>query len=228
MKKRFWTVGLGIIAAIAFAWGGQFLGISSIAQTSPTPQVTPTPVPTSTPSPQRVPVPVASPTVAPPEFSEPEPPPEPEPIEITVEVPLGEGTYSKADRFQIAILEGYEVTETAGIPLIESSDRHLAYTVLWKQQASNTLLPSSTLTQMAIDELEDGEGFQFQTIEASVPGAVLLSWSGTAKNVPVGGKVLVRQADDGVMMLVVAGTGDGIDRLDRAISALAETLKPLN
>jgi len=235
MKKGIRSLLLGIAAAIAVVAISQLWGI---AQTPPTPtptpqQATPTPVPaptavpTSTPSPQASPAPAASPTVAPPEFSEPETA-SPQTPEVTVDLPVGEGTYSEADRFEIGILEGYELTPTAGVPLIESPEGDLAYTVLWERQATNTPLPAPALTQMAIDELEDGEGFQMQEIEASVLGAVLLSWSGTAKDTPVAGKVLVRQANDAIVMLIVAGSGEGVDRVDAAMSALAETLKTLN
>ena len=218
--------------------------------TQPTPASTPatTPVPAtpSTPTPARAtqPTPTATPgatpapatpsTPAPARAIQPTPTATPAPApaiglpENTLGLSLGEGTYKEDGRFEIGILDGYQVSSVAGVPIIESSDRSLAYTALIRQRATNQSLSPNALAQIALETLQGGEEFQPGAVQPVAPGAILLPWTGTlsANGVkPVSGRVFVRQVDRTVLMLVVCANEEGKASLDSAIAALAGSLQ---
>jgi hypothetical protein len=183
----------------------------------------PPPVPNS--------IPKATPTV------DPNDPPSTEPAEFTLEqVPptpvdtaglsLGDGTYAQAGEFQVGLIEGYQVSTHAGIATIESPERQLAYTALSQQRANPRPLANDELVQIAIETLDRGEGFRIGNVTSSDASEVVATWTGRLGDTPLSGRVLVRQVDRQVLMLVVSATPEASDRLDGAIAVLSPTLQP--
>ena len=252
-RNRLWQLGLGTLATLVVLVGGYFPGrdYSTRVQaqsaapaapstpapapaTQPTPASTPATPSTPAPAPATQPTPTATPAPAPAPAIQPTPTATPAPApaiglpENTLGLSLGEGTYKEEGQFEIGILDGYQVSSVAGVPIIESSDRSLAYTALIRQRATNQSLSPNALTQIAIETLQGGEGFQPGAVQPIAPGEILLSWTGTlsANGVkPVSGRVFVRQVDRTVLMLVVSATEEGKASLDSAIAALAGSLQ---
>ena len=254
-RNRLWQLGLGTLATLVVLVGGYFgdrehpsFYSTRVQAQSPGPAAPPTPAPaaqpTPAPAPATTPAPAAQPAPAPAPATTPAPaaPPTPTPTPATTPAPapvtglpentlglsLGQGTYREDGRFEIGILDGYQVSSVAGIPIIESSDRALAYTAIVRQRATNQSLSPNALAQIAIETLHGGEGFQPGAVQPVAPGAILLPWTGTLSASgmqPVSGRVFVRQVDRNVLMLVVSTTEEGQASLDSAIAALAGSLQ---
>ncbi len=179
------------------------------------------------------PTPQPSPSPAPPPTPQPSPPPEPTPTLPDVEpLPLSESNYKDPQgRFQIGILEGYNVGFVGNFPLIESPAGNLAYTVVVRIRESNRLIPNVNLAQIAIETFERGEGFQPGSYQDLGTGSVLLPWTGTLKiganNQPMQGSVLVRQSSNNIFLLLVSATEEKASEVDAAIVALSDTLRPI-
>ncbi len=147
---------------------------------------------------------------------------------------LSGNTYTANGQYDLAILsqtnpetqtrEDFSVTPTAGLPLIESPDRTLAYTAIVRQRSQPDPLDATALTQLAIDTLQRGEGFiAGEAIELG-SGRVRLPWTGMAEGEPVAGSAIAVQDGASVLMLVVSATGEGMDRLDAAIGLLSPSI----
>ncbi len=147
---------------------------------------------------------------------------------------LSGNTYTANGQYGLAILsqtnpetqtrEDFSVTPTAGIPLIESPDRALAYTAIVRQRSQPQPLDTIALTQLAIDALQRGEGFVAGEAIELAPGRVRLPWTGMANGEPVAGSAIAVQDGASVLMLLVSATGDGIDQLDAAIGLLSPSI----
>lgn len=147
---------------------------------------------------------------------------------------LSGNTYTAKGQYDLAILaqtipatqvrEDFSVTSTAGIPLLESPDRTLAYTMIVRQRSQDQTLDSSALTPLTMDTLQRGEGFVAGEAIDLAPGLVRLPWTGVGKGEPVVGSVIAMQNGTMVLMLVISATGDGVSRLEPAIALLTPSL----
>ncbi|MER3434682.1 MAG: hypothetical protein C4288_14980 [Leptolyngbya sp. ERB_1_1] len=243
--KRNWLIGCFAIAVLLFT------SISSIAQTSsPSPTgalgvpVAPIPVdpslpanrpaiPTASPSPSPTASPKASPTATPPLI----------PIAPTVTpslpvaptappLPLSGDYKDPNNRFMIGILKDYKVSPLAGTVLIEAPDGNLAYSVLAQPQSqlgvTSGVIPNDALVTAAQNAFRQGEGFQTGDVR-SIPGGVQIDWTGNltiaGQTQPVGGVILARQANNSVLLVLIAATNAGGDRVLSAASALSNSLR---
>ncbi|MDY6805945.1 MAG: hypothetical protein SXA11_19370 [Cyanobacteriota bacterium] len=147
-----------------------------------------------------------------------------------VTLPLGDELYGES-RFEIGILEGYKVSKVGGVPLIESADGNLAYTVVVKPQLNSLPFSNEALAQLAIEEFERGEGFQPGELRANAPSVVSLSWSGTltqGRNTkPITGEILARQSGSNIFLLLISATEDKASEVPAAMATLSDSLNPL-
>ncbi len=193
------------------------VGIPSVQaqQATPTPQPSPSP-PSPSPTPEATPEPENSPSSAP------SPP----------TLSLSESDYiDPLGRFQVGILQGYNVGFAGNWPLIESDDGNLAYTVVVKARESDRVIPSSSLAQIAIETFERGEGFQPGTYQIISANEISLPWTGTVKTGSttqlIQGKIRVRQAGDRLLILLVSATESAFQDIDPAIVTITDNLKSL-
>ncbi|MCT7987299.1 hypothetical protein [Laspinema olomoucense] len=125
-------------------------------------------------------------------------------------------------------LEPYKIGSSAGIPLIESPDGNLAYTVIVQPLATARTLSNEELAEMAIEEFKRGEGFSPDEFKPIASGEVLVPWTGIFNNqTPMQGTILVRQRDRSVYLLLISATDVAASKLEPAIALLFETLQPL-
>lgn len=143
-------------------------------------------------------------------------------------ISLSGKTY-KESRFEVGILEGYQQKVIAGVPMIESPEGNLAYTVVVKPQVSGQQLDNEALAKIAIDEFEGGEGFQPSQFRAIVPGEIILPWSGSltmANNTqPLSGVVLARQRSRNVFLLLISATEAKVEDVPQVLRVLSNSLK---
>lgn len=147
-----------------------------------------------------------------------------------IALPLAGEPY-KESRFEIGILEDYKVSKTGGVPLIESPDGNLAYTVIVKPQLNAQPFSNEALAQLAIEELERGEGFQPGQFKAIAPATVSLSWSGTLtqgrNSQPITGEILISQSGSNIFLLLISATDAKAQEVPLVLSTLSNSFKPL-
>ncbi|MBC6455506.1 MAG: hypothetical protein GDA43_21850 [Hormoscilla sp. SP5CHS1] len=141
------------------------------------------------------------------------------------------GTYQDpARRFQVGILEGYNISSVGASPLFSSPDGNLAYTVVVRSRSSSRPLTAATLAQIAIDTFRRGEGFIPDRFRPLVPGRVQVPWTGSltmgGNTQPMNGMILVSQPQQDILMLLISATQTGRYRVDTAVATLADTFKP--
>ncbi|AFY83378.1 hypothetical protein [Oscillatoria acuminata] len=125
-------------------------------------------------------------------------------------------------------LQPYKIGSSAGIPLIESPDGNLAYTVIVQPLATARTLSNEELAEIAIEEFKRGEGFSPAEFRPVASGEVLVPWTGIFNNqTPMQGTILVRQRDRSVYLLLISATDVAASKLEPAIALLFETLEPL-
>lgn len=240
MKRR-WLIGCFAVAVFVFS------AISSMAQApAPSPTapvgvpVAPIPVDPSLPA-NRPPIPTASPSPSP--TASPTATPPVVPISPTAPPPLPaapsapplptSGDYKDPNnRFVVAILKDYKVSPLAGTVLIEAPDGNLAYTVLAQPQSqlgiAGGIVPNDALVTAAQNAFRQGESFQTGQVQ-SISGGVQIDWTGNltiaGNTQPVGGVILARQANDSILLVLIAATNAGGDRVLGAASALSNSLR---
>ncbi|WP_413163370.1 hypothetical protein ACL6C3_28745 [Capilliphycus salinus ALCB114379] len=196
---------------------GVKIGLPTQAQqATPTPK--PTPTPAASPAPQPSPSPQPTPT--------PPPTPQVEPL------PLSNNNYKDPQgRFQVGILDGYNVGFVGNFPLIESPEGNLAYTVVVKPRESSRQIPNASLAQIAIETFERGEGFTPGSYQELGTASVRVPWTGTvrigSKVQPIQGSILARQINNNIFLLLVSATEEKTSEIDAAIAALSDNLKPI-
>ncbi|MBE9012994.1 hypothetical protein IQ250_22600 [Pseudanabaenaceae cyanobacterium LEGE 13415] len=242
--KRKWLIGWFALAMVLFT------AVSSIAQSpSPSPTgaigvpVAPIPVDPSLPT-NRPPLPTASPSPSPtasPTASPTTPPlipvtptaPAPLPAAPTAPpLPVSGDYQDPNNRFIVGILQGYKVSPLAGTVLIEAPDGNLAYSVLAQPQTqlgiTGGVVPNEALVTAAQNAFRQGEGFQTGEVR-SIPGGVQIDWTGNltigGNTQPVGGVILARQANNSILLVLVAATNAGGDRVLGAASAISNSLR---
>ncbi len=240
--KRSWLIGCFAIAVLVFTT------LSSIAQTpSPSPTgaigvpVAPIPVDPSLPAnrpaiPTASPSPKASPTASP--AAAPTLPIAPSLSPSLPAAPTAPGLPVSGDykdpnnRFIVAILKDYKVSPLAGTVLIEAPDGNLAYSVLAQPQTqlgvTSSVIPNEALVSVAQNAFRQGEGFQTGEVR-SLPGGVQIDWTGNltiaGQTQPIGGVIVARQAKDSILLVLIAATNAGGDRVLAAASTLSNSLR---
>ena len=238
--NRFWFIGLALVVAITAIAYGQPLQFAKqphsgaivqaqtpAAEESPTPEATPapgstpeaTPTPTETPTPEVTPSPTETPT------------PEADPVTQSA-LPLSEKPYQDpSDRFQVGIIEGFNQSVITGVPLFESPDGQLAYTVAVRPRAADAPLREWALSQVAIDTFNRGEGIvtgAYEAVESELGGAIV-PWEGAltmgSDRTPMKGILLSRQVPGRLVILAIAATESASEQIEAVYSTLEPTLK---
>ncbi len=195
---------------------------------APTPAVTPepappspgTPTPAVTPEPAVTPAPAATPT------------PAPAPTLQPAGLPLAAEPYQDpGQRFQIGVLQDYKQSSLTGVPLFESPEGQVAYTVAIRPRANDALVAEPALAQVAIDTFGRGEGLEPGAFEVEPTGGAKVPWRGTltqGRNTqPMQGLMLSRQVPGRLLILMVAATEEAAGQLEPVYRTLAPTLQPL-
>ena len=184
------------------------------------PKSTPSPTPSVTPSALPTPVSPLMPSLIIPNTAPP--------------LPIAGKHTDPAKRFEIGLLQGYQVTPLGDSVLIESPDGRLAYTVLSQTAGQLGLLSGSVtldnLAQIARNALQRGEGFQSEAPQSIVNG-IQMNWTGQltigGKAQPVKGIIMAKPGNNSVLLLTIAATETGAADLPGAIVALGESLQGL-
>jgi len=235
-RKRLWLVSLGMISAIALIFGGYhqpsesaFQVPAAIAQTPQLDPKAPSIAPQLPPAPNPLPdIPVNPPNSA--SFAP--------PASTAPPLPMGSIYQDPGGRFRVGILQDYKVSPLAGSVLVESLDSNLAYVVVPQAQPLGNPIGlnagydnSDRLAKIAIAAFQRGEGFQPAPAQLEEGGGAVINWSGTltlgGATQPMSGVILVRPSSKYILLLLVAATQAGADRVAGAVSALANSLEPL-
>ena len=133
-----------------------------------------------------------------------------------------------AQRFKIAILEGYKATSLGNNNfIIESPDGNLAYTVVVRPRATNNRLTDASLAQVAIDTFSSGEGFIAGQFQKEANNNVRIPWTGSLSlgraNQPMSGIIVTRQVDNKLLSLLVAATEAGADNVESVVNTLSDS-----
>ena len=143
-------------------------------------------------------------------------------------ISLSGETY-KENRFEVGILAGYQQKVVSGVPVVESPDGNLAYTVVVKPQVNTQQLDSETLARIAIDEFEKGEGFQPGQFRQSNAGEIALPWSASLtmgnNTQSLSGEVLARQRGRNVLLLLISATEAKAEDVPQVLQVLSNSLK---
>ncbi len=179
--------------------------------------------------------PIPTPSVTPSALPAPVPSLMPSLIPNTAQpLPIAGKHTDPAKRFEIGLLQGYQVTPLGDSVLIESPDGRLAYTVLAQTAGQLGLLSGSVtldnLAQIARNALQRGEGFQSEAPQSIVNG-IQMNWTGQltigGKTQPVNGIIMAKPGNNSVLLLTIAATETGAADLPGAIAALGESLQGL-
>ncbi|TVR09649.1 MAG: hypothetical protein EA395_09815 [Phormidium sp. GEM2.Bin31] len=144
----------------------------------------------------------------------------------TAELRLSENLYQQPGQFQVGVLEDYRTSMNSGVAILESPSGELAYTVQVQRRANDRQLAVDELVQIAIDQLQRGEGFELGTVRPIDTGLVIVNWTATLGGTPLSGRVFMRQVDSQVLMLVASATEEKSEQLDAVISLVSTTLQP--
>ncbi|NET45192.1 hypothetical protein [Okeania sp. SIO2B3] len=143
-------------------------------------------------------------------------------------ITLSSSSY-KDSQFEIGIIEGYQQKIIAGVPVFESPEGNLAYTVVVKPQVNLQQLDNQTLAIIAINEFARGESFQPQEFQIIKPGEITLPWSASLtinnKTQPINGIILARQIDRNVFLLLISATEAKAEKITQVLQVLSNSLK---
>ncbi|NDJ15704.1 hypothetical protein [Myxacorys almedinensis] len=191
--------------------------------------------PIPSPSPSVSPSPSGSPTIAPAPIAPGGFPSVPVPAAPTAPpLPVGGEYLDPGGQFKVGILRDFKVSPLAGSVLIESPDGNIAYTVQVQPQSqlgvAGVVLSNEALVTVVQNAFKQGEGFATGEVR-SIAGGVQLDWTGNltiaGQTQPVGGVILSRQVPEGVLLLLIAATEAGGDRVLGAASALVDGFQSL-
>jgi hypothetical protein len=144
-------------------------------------------------------------------------------------LPMVSGSFEDAQgRFEVGILEGFEVSSVGGAPMFQAPPGSLAYTVVVAPAEPNASNPE--LLQVATDVFGQGEGFTTGDVQSLPGGGLRIDWmgqlsQGAAPPQPIVGQILAKQRDTDVFLLMVAATDAGAEQVGDAIATLGSTLK---
>ncbi|WP_017306156.1 hypothetical protein [Spirulina subsalsa] len=224
MKRKYlWRIGLALLTAVLLVGLGRSPFNANIAL-SPTPARVAV---AQTPSPP----PEGATEEAPEEAPETETP-EAEAAPTLQSAVQVEGTYiDPGQRFQVGILNGYKSSVIAGVPLFESENGQLAYSVAVRPRAAlEEEFSDAALAQVAIDTFRQGEGFTPGFFEPTLFGGARIPWRGTMtigrNSQPMQGVMLSRALPmpNRIVILMIAATESEADQVETVFSTLAPTL----
>jgi len=245
-RKRLWFLGLILAAAIAaIAFSPALAPLNVLAQApTPAPAASPadpaaspeptlSPDPAASPSPALSPTPAVSPepTLSPDPAASPSPAPSPTTTLQPAALPLAPEPYQDpGQRFQLGVIDGYQSNVVAGVPLFESPDGTLAYTVAVRPRANDATVDDASLAQVAIETFARGEGLQPGAFEPEPTGGAKVPWTGTLTTgkttQPMQGAMLARQVPGRLLILMVAATEEAAGQIEPVYATLAPTLLP--
>lgn len=223
-RKHLWQFGLAFVTAFVLILGGTHWQLASSpvapivqAQTvapEETPPIQPTPTETNPTS--ALPTSPDIPTVTLPDPS----------------LSLAEEEYEDpSNRFSVGVLADYQVSSFRGVPLVESPDGNLAYTVVVEPVLPAQPLSPAELGEFAMDAFAHGEGFDPTALQQLDSGDLVIPWTGTLtqgrKTQPISGTILARQTSEQVLLLLISATEAQADQVDGVLATLFETLKPM-
>lgn len=135
------------------------------------------------------------------------------------------------NRFEIGILNGYQVSTAGGSPLFQAPDGSLAYAVVLVPLDANAPdpLPDVALLRAAETALGQGEGFQTANFQPVEGGGLQIEWTGRLSQgsgppQPISGRILAKQEGMTIYLLTVAGTETGSAQVEPATASLVPTL----
>jgi hypothetical protein len=198
---------------------------------TPSPTVSITPVPGVSPSPTVSPIPSPTPPAVPVPLAIPSPAPLAPPAPAAPPLPTAGEYKDGSGQFRVATLKGFAITPMAGTFMAESSDGSLAYTVLSQPLSGTVALSDDYLVELARSAFGRGEGFQMG-MRQPIPGGLKLDWTGSltigGQTQPMNGAILVKTGGlNRALLLLIAATDAGTDKVPGAIAALSDSLQPI-
>jgi hypothetical protein len=133
-------------------------------------------------------------------------------------------------RFQIGLLEGYQVNRAGAAPLLQAPNGSLAYTVVIAPLPTGANpATEADLVQVAQQTFSRGESFTAGDVQAIPGGGVRINWTGllsqgAAPPQPITGKIFARQRGGDAFLLMVAATTAAEAQVSDAIVTLGSTL----
>jgi hypothetical protein len=198
---------------------------SPVVSITPRPGVSPSPPPSPTASPTPpvpgLPVPIAIPS----------PPPLAPVVPAAPPLPTAGEYKDGAGQFRVATLKGFAITPMAGTFMAESTDGSLAYTVLSQQLSGTAAFNDDYLVELAKSAFGRGEGFQMG-LRQLFPGGLKMDWTGSltigGQTQPMNGVILVKTGGlNRALLLLIAATEAGTEKVPGALSALSDSLQPI-
>ncbi|NEO28197.1 MAG: hypothetical protein F6K03_15285 [Kamptonema sp. SIO4C4] len=243
-RKSTWLLSLAILTAVTLIGLSQFPNLMNsqvtlthstvhVQMATPSPEATESPTPTPSPEATESPTPTPSPEAT--EIPTPETTPVPETQLDTPSLPLAENAYQDpGKRFIVGVLQDYKQSVVSGVPLFESPDGQLAYTVAVRPRAVDSALREWALTQVAIDTFSRGEGMTtgaYETVE-TVLGGAKIPWTGQLtqgnNQQPMQGLMLSRQVPGRILILMIAATEEAENQVESVFNTLEPTLEGVN
>jgi hypothetical protein len=210
-------------------------GSATTLPPSPSPTASPTVSITPRPGPSPTVSPIASPTPPVPGLPVPLAIPSPPPLvpQVPAAPPLPTaGEYKDgAGQFRVATLKGFAITPMAGTFMAEDADGSLAYTVLSQQLSGTAAFNDDYLVELARSAFGRGEGFQMG-LRQPIPGGLKMDWTGSltigGQTQPMSGVILVKTGGlNRALLLLIAATDSGTEKVPGALSALSDSLQPI-
>jgi hypothetical protein len=186
------------------------------------PTASPTPNPTASPAP-------GLPSGLPSGLPAPTFPIAPPPLPAADPLPTAGEFNDPRGRFRVAILQDYRVSPIGDAVLIENKTGSLAYTAM--TQPSSGFMTPENLVELAKATFQRGEAFQAGSMR-SIPGGIQLDWSGslTIGGVasPVNGVIIAKPTGTQVLLLLIAATESGAEKVPNAAAALIDSFQALS
>jgi hypothetical protein len=118
------------------------------------------------------------------------------------------------------------MTPSAGILVVESPEKDLAYTVTVRPKATDRYFDDGELAQFALFAVEKGEGFKAGGFTGTDIG-VEIPWQGTSGKTAISGTLFARQTNNSVLLLTISATETGAEKIAAILPELTQSLKPL-
>ncbi|NJO19917.1 MAG: hypothetical protein HC838_07400 [Spirulinaceae cyanobacterium RM2_2_10] len=149
-----------------------------------------------------------------------------------VTLPLAAELYQDpGNRFQIGVIQDYTQSSVSGVPLFESPDGQVAYTVAVRPRANDAAVAPAALAQVAIDTFSRGENLQPGAFEPTPTGGARIPWMATLSqgrnSQPMQGVMLSQQIAGRLLILTIAATEEAAGQVEPVYATLTPTLQPV-